>query len=73
MVGFRFIMPEPQLSIKLRYQGSDVDCGTMPVDDVILALKGFAGAYGKVADRLLPESTHELRVSSINSLTFRLA
>jgi hypothetical protein len=55
-------MPEPPLSIKLRYVGSAVEDGTMPIEEVILALKGFAGAYGKVAENLLPSSSHELRI-----------
>ncbi|HTW44854.1 MAG TPA: hypothetical protein VMD58_04865 [Acidobacteriaceae bacterium] len=45
----------------------------MPIEEVVLALKGFAGAYGKVADELLPNSSHELRVSSIDKASFHLS
>jgi hypothetical protein len=58
-------MPEPPLSINLRYVGSEVEDGTMSLDEVVLALKGFAGAYGKIADHLIPSSSHELRVSAV--------
>jgi hypothetical protein len=73
MMALRFKMPEVPLHIKLSYKGTDVDNGTMPVEDVILALKGFAGAYGKVADELLPESSHQLRVSAIEKSSFSLS
>lgn len=45
MISFR--MPERPLQIKFRYRGPAVDDGTMPVEDVITALQGFSGAYGK--------------------------
>jgi hypothetical protein len=48
--------PGPALSIKLLYEGTDVDGGTMPIEEVVIALQGFAGAYGKVADHLIPSS-----------------
>jgi hypothetical protein len=45
----------------------------MPIEEVILALKGFAGAYGKVAENLLPSSSHELRISAVEKSSFDLA
>jgi hypothetical protein len=64
MIGFP--MPQSSIRISLKYSGISVDDGSMPVDDVIEALKGFSGAYGKTASFLLPESSHELRISAVN-------
>jgi hypothetical protein len=66
-------MPDSTLSIKLRYQGADVDGGTMPIEEVVISLQGFAGAYGKAANELIPSSAHELRVSAIDKGSFELA
>jgi hypothetical protein len=40
----------------------------MPISDVIVALQGFAGAYGKIASRIDPHHHHEIRVAEINSI-----
>jgi len=53
-------MSEPT-RITLRYRGRDVDDGTMPVDDVVDALQGFAGAYGKVAGQITRNTLTSLR------------
>lgn len=68
-----FPMPESSILISLKYNGSDVDKATMPIEEVILALQGFSGAYGKIASSLLPESTHELRVAAVKSGSFDLS
>jgi len=73
VVFFPTTMETHPLNIRIRYKGDDVDSGTMPVDEVITALQGFAGAYGKVANELIPSSTHELRVSAIREGSFELA
>lgn len=62
-------MPEP-VEITLKYEGKDVANGTMSVGDVVIALQGFAGAYGKVASAIDPKSEHEIRVSQINKSSF---
>src|SRR5664280_997160 len=62
-------MSEPT-RITLRYRGRDVDDGTMPVDDVVDALQGFAGAYGKVAGQIDPQHTHQLKVTAIRQHSF---
>ncbi len=59
--------------VALRYKGPDVDSGTMPADDVISALQGFAGAYGKIAVQSDPETQHQLRVVAIKTSSFELA
>jgi hypothetical protein len=58
--------------ITLRYRGSDVDNGTMPIDDVVEALQGFSGAYGKVASVKTPDINHQLRVSAVNKSSFEM-
>lgn len=63
---------EDSLKIRIKYHGQEVDDGTMPLDDVVTALQGFAGAYGKAANELLPSSTHELRISAIDEGSFEL-
>ena len=58
--------------ITLRYDGPDVDNGTLPIDEVTNALQGFSGAYNKVM-RLRGESTdHELRLSAVDKGSFEL-
>lgn len=65
-------MPEA-LRITIRYSGSQVDDGTMPVDDVMDALQGFSGAYGKISSRLDPERHHQLKLAAVQTGSFELA
>lgn len=69
MVSSHFIVAEPT-RITLRYRGRDVDDGTMPVDDVVDALQGFAGAYGKVAAQVDPTHVHQIKVTAIKKHSF---
>src|SRR5271163_3870942 len=64
-------MPDP-LRISLTYHGPSADDGTMPVTDVVSALQGFAGAYGKIATRLTPQTEHRLRVSAVKQSSFEV-
>jgi hypothetical protein len=64
-------MPEA-LKISLRYFGPDAEMGTMAVDDVVDALDGFAGAYGKIAAKLSEDTQHQLRIAGIHSSAFEL-
>jgi hypothetical protein len=64
-------MPQA-LKITLKYDGPSVDDGTMPVEDVVNALQGFAGAYGKIATRIDPQRDHQLRVAAIATGSFEL-
>ena len=59
-----------QVEITLKYDGVDVDDGTMPIDDVISALRGFSNAYGRVASTDDPNGQHQIRVSAINKSSF---
>jgi len=69
MVSSHFIMAEP-LTITLRYRGRDVDDGTMPIDDVVDALQGFAGAYSKIAAQVDPSHMHQIKVTAIRQHSF---
>ena len=62
-------MAEP-LRISLRYRGPEVDSGEMDINEVVEALQGFSGAYGKVASEVAPDSTHQLRVAAIRESSF---
>jgi hypothetical protein len=60
------------LRISLKYRGRNVDDGTMAIDEVIEALGGFSGAYGKVASSVDSSSQHQLRVSAVEVGSFEL-
>jgi hypothetical protein len=66
------ISAPPELSITLRYAGKDVDEGTMPIDEVVDSLQGFAGAYLKVASLRDGAIQHQLRVAAIQTGSFDL-
>ena len=65
-------LDEEPVKVSIRYRGPSVDDGTMPVTDVLSALRGFAGAYGKIASQETPTIQHELRVSAVKSSSFDL-
>ena len=58
-------LPRDQVEIHLRYEGPDVEDGTMSVQDIIPALQGFSGAYRKLASTDDPDSTHIVRVAAV--------
>lgn len=62
--------PPVQVEITLKYDGVDIDDGTMPIDDVISALRGFSNAYGRIASADDPNGQHQIRVSAINKSSF---
>jgi hypothetical protein len=66
----RIVMPTTHIEIVLKYDGKDVDDGSMPIEDVISALRGFSGAYGKIASIHDPNGQHQIRVSAINHSSF---
>ncbi len=65
-------MPDSSVRLSLKYTGSEVDGGSMPIGEVVSALQGFAGAYGKVANTVAPESLHELRVTAVKQGSFEV-
>lgn len=56
---------EEHIPITLKYAGDDVDDGSMAIEDMILALQGFSGAYGKIVRHSNLEAKHSLRVMGI--------
>lgn len=61
------------IEVALRYRGPDVEAGTMPIEDVVSALQGFAGAYGKIASQWDPKTEHQLRVVALKTESFELS
>lgn len=66
-------MSERTLSMKLVYEGAEVDGGSMPLEEVITALQGFSGAYAKVANSYTPSFSHQLRVQAVEKGSFEMA
>ena len=59
------VMSKEQVKISLKYEGPDVEDGTMSVEDIVPILQGFASAYGTVAKIHDPNSTHDLRIVDV--------
>src|SRR5437016_3219423 len=53
------------LQITLKYEGPDVDDGTMSLEDIVPVLQGFASAYGKVASKRGYAGQHRLRITNV--------
>jgi hypothetical protein len=58
--------------ITFKYNGPAVDDGTMALDEVVEALQGFSGAYQKLANRVSPGTTYELKVSGFGTGSFEM-
>lgn len=54
-----------RVEIHLKYEGPDVDRGTMALHDVIPVLQGFAGAYAILAAIEDPNSQHHMEISAV--------
>ncbi len=54
-----------QLRITLKYDGPDVQDGSMSLDDVVPVLQGFSSAYGKIAAEKGFLGQHRLRLVGI--------
>ena len=54
-----------RIEIHLKYEGPDVDNGTMALQDVIPVLQGFSGAYASLATIENPDVTHRIKLSAI--------
>jgi hypothetical protein len=69
------VVPTTQhgLTVTLNYNGTDVDGSTMPVDDVVAALQGFASAYSKLASGREPGLEHQIRVSAVDHSSFAVS
>ena len=54
-----------QIEIHLKYEGPDVENGTMALQDVIPVLQGISGAYSRLADTENPNITHRIKLSDV--------
>lgn len=63
---------EPEMRVSIKYNGKDVDDGTMQVYQVATALYGFASAYGRLASKRAPNEQHQLRVVALKASSFEL-
>jgi len=61
-----------KIDIILKYSGTDVDDGSMSVEDIIPALQGFASAYGKIAALKNLDTQHKLRVTGVQKGSFHV-
>lgn len=60
-------MPRPveTVPILLRYEGPDVNDGTMSLEDIVPVLQGFASAYGKLAAQQGISLNHRIRITGV--------
>lgn len=58
-------MPSESLQIVLKYEGPEVDDGSMSIQDIVPVLDGFASAYGKIASEYGAGSQHRLRITGV--------
>jgi hypothetical protein len=66
-------MPDPEtLRVSIKYEGPDVDDGTMAVGDIIHALHGFANAYEKIASFEGLSHDHRLRLVGLTQSSAEL-
>ncbi len=61
-----------KMNITLSYSGSDVDDGTMSLEDIVPALQGLASAYGKIANYKNLTGQHNLRVTGVKKGSFEV-
>jgi hypothetical protein len=60
-------MPKPSETVPfvLRYEGPDVDDGSMSIEDIVPVLQGFASAYGKIASEQGVGVQHRIRITGV--------
>ena len=54
-----------RVEIHLKYEGPEVDRGTMALHDVIPVLQGFAGAYASLAAVTDPDARHHMEIAAV--------
>ena len=57
--------PSEAVPFNLRYQGPDVDDGSMSVEDIVPVLEGIASAYGRIAADTSAGVQHRLRITGV--------
>jgi hypothetical protein len=60
-------MPKPTETVPfvLRYEGPEVDDGSMSIEDIVPVLQGFASAYGKIASEQGVGVQHRIRITGV--------
>jgi hypothetical protein len=60
-------MPKPSETVPfvLRYEGPDVEDGSMSIEDIVPVLQGFASAYGKIASEQGVGVQHRIRITGV--------
>ena len=59
------VQSREQILIHLKYEGPDVDDGTMSIEDIAPVLQGFSSAYGKLAAATDPQAQHRIRITGV--------
>src|SRR5713101_1739972 len=60
-------MPKPSevVPFVLKYEGPEVDDGSMSIEDIVPVLQGFASAYGKIASEQGVGVQHRIRITGV--------
>jgi hypothetical protein len=60
-------MPKPTETVPfvLRYEGPEVEEGSMSIEDIVPVLQGFASAYGKIASEQGVGVQHRIRITGV--------
>ena len=54
-----------RVNVRLAYEGAAVANGTMDINDAIVVLQGFQGAYSRIANTINPALEHRLTVTAV--------
>lgn len=57
--------PDETVPLVLRYEGPEVDDGSMSIEDIVPVLQGFASAYGKIAAAEGFGVEHRIRITGV--------
>ncbi len=57
--------PAETLPLTLKYEGPDVEDGSMSIEDIVPVLQGFASAYGKIAAQQGVGVHHRIRITGV--------
>lgn len=54
-----------RLEVHLRFEGPDVEDGTMSLEDIVPVLQGFANAFAELAKTDDPDSKHNVKIADV--------
>ena len=58
-------IPQERLKVYLKFEGPEVEDGTMSLKDIVPVLQGFYGAYAELAKTYDPDSTHHVKITAV--------